>query len=188
MFKDHMRLKIDLISQQQNNTIHIPAKELPKSFSHDTQDFFCGGYFVGYDCSYTPKELADFFVKKQTVMLANKSADFIIIFIYTRTKEVFVLTGQSGRFPCFFTVRDTVLYLSTNFVWVKKQLQKPSLDLDFVFHHLYSNNVSLLTDQTLFNEIKQVPPATLFAMQADGSFILTPLITIENFLPKENKY
>src|SRR6266480_4454015 len=100
MQTDHLYLAVNLTNFKKNR-INIPSRKFPKDFTLDTDEFFCGGYFVGYDCSYSAKELSELCIKRQFSILDNKAADYIIVFIDKMTNEIFVHTGQSGRFPCY---------------------------------------------------------------------------------------
>ena len=170
--KEHFQCSLNLLDDRKSK-ITIPSRTIPKDFSVDQDEFFCGGYFIGYDCSYTKEKIVDLFKNSQFSSMARKSADFLILFINKQSKEIFVLTGQTGKFPCYFAIENNILFLSTNFAWVAKQIQKKTININYVSQFIINGNASLITEETLFKEIKQIPPAILLTVSQDQNITLT---------------
>lgn len=117
--------------------------------------------------------------------LANLVGDFLIIYCDFSSKELFVLTDQTGKFPCFFSLANNRLVLSTNFAMVQEALSSCSLNINAVFDFIAWS--LLPTDETILSEVHQVPPGTLLKINPDFSYSLTSMIDLEKFLAQPYK-
>ena len=167
--------------------IKLPERKFPPSFKVVEKNFFCGGYFICYNRNITPKDIVKICQSGKWGYLANLVADFLIIYIDYFSNEAFVLTGQMGGFPCYFSKVDNKVVLSTDFGVVKDSLSSLSLNVNSVFDYLYFNYVTTLTDETIISEISQLPPATLLRIDNHLSLTLTPLVDLKGFLDMPQK-
>lgn len=158
----------------------LPKRVFPPSFLIRGRDFLCGGYFACYDRSVTTEEIIKFCRSGRWQFLGNLIGDFIIFYCDFLTNEVFVLTDQSGKFPCFFSLEDDRLVLSTDFEAIKNKLGSLTLDVGAAFD--FVSRSILLTDETIISEIRQVPPATLLRVERNLSYSLTSLVNLDKFL------
>jgi len=175
-------LKDGSLSKVFPKRIRLPERDFPPSFIVKKENFFCGGYFVCYNQQIAIEDVVKACQTSRWKYLANLIADFLIIYADYSSKEIFLLTGQLGGFPCYFSITDEKLILSTDFGIVKDNLFSLTLNQGSVFDYLYFNYVTTLTDETIIAEITQVPPATLLRIDRNFSFTLTPLIDLERFL------
>lgn len=152
----------------------------PKIEVHDGDDW-CLGYFASFNKSISPKEIISAFQEKNWSFFNSFVGDFILIYYENKTKQMFVLTDMSGKFPFYFSVNDNQFLASSNFTSVYKKISQVSLDLDAVFDFIdWSMYIS---PNTIISEIKQLPPMTLLTVNlATGTYTLTSLINLSSFL------
>lgn len=169
-----------------NASLSIPEESLPKSFYFKNEDFICGGYALIFNQNYKINDLVRFAKEEKWQELSKINADFIILFLSLKKNRIFVLTGQSGAFPCYFSLFENNLALSTGFGFLKNNLKVKNLDLDWALDYISFS--TLISERTVLEEIKQVPPGTLLEINSDFSYKLTPLVdlkdALENLPPK----
>lgn len=162
-------------------SLKIPERVFPPRFMVEDESFFVGGYFVCYD-----KKVMDMDVvlracrERNWHFLANIVADFLLIYFDYSTKELFILSDQFGKFPCYFFVDKDRLILSTDFSIVKDSLESCSLNISSALDYL-SRSI-WMSDSTVVSGIKRIPPGTLLKIDRDFSFSFTPMIDLDNFL------
>jgi len=165
----------------------LPQRVFPPRFMVKKEKFFCGGYFICYNKEVAVKEIVRACRSGNWKRLANLTADFLIVYADYVANEIFLLTGQAGGFPCYFSTTGNRLVVSTDFGAVKKNLSSFSLNASSVFDYLYFNYVTTLTDETIISEITQIPPGTLLRIKSDLSYSLTPLVDLETFLAQHQE-
>lgn len=185
--KNHIVLDISL-SKLSDSDIISPLEGImmpdftfpPKIEIHDRDDW-CLGYFVSFNKSISPKEIISAFQEKNWSFFNSLVGDFMIIYYENKTKQMFILTDMSGKFPFYFFINDSHFLASSDFTTVHSKIPQTSLDLDAVFDFIdWSMYIS---PKTIIAEIKQLPPMTLLTVNlARGSYILTPLINLNSFL------
>lgn len=160
--------------------LKVPAKKFPPGFFFKQENFICAGYLASFDSHFGIENLVEAARENAWQALANVSADFIVIFFDLIKKKLFVLTSQSGAFPCYFTAVNDSLFLSTDFSWVKENLTKAHLDTDWVLDYL--SFCLLLSEHTVLEEVKLVPPATLLTVEENLNWNLTSLVDVKGAL------
>ena len=100
-------------------------------------------------------------------------------------KQLFVLTSQTGTFPCYFSWIEDFFILSTSYGKIQKLLSEKTLNLNSAFDYFGFSFTNLPQDFTILEETKEVPPATLFQLNSKFYFRLIPLIRPEEFFGKK---
>lgn len=167
------------------NNVELPRRSFPPSFTVKDKKFFCGGYFVSYDKEVSSREVAEACRRGDWRFLAELIADFFIIYCDFLSHELFILTDQTGKFPCYFSTENDKLILSTDFAEVKNSLSVCTLNIGAAFDYLARS--VWISDATLISEISQIPPATLLKINSDFSYSLTPLLDLGEFLKKPHE-
>ncbi|HBL52129.1 MAG: hypothetical protein A3D24_04110 [Candidatus Blackburnbacteria bacterium RIFCSPHIGHO2_02_FULL_39_13] len=178
-------LKDGLLSEIVAKGFVLPERTFPPSFHLTGKGFFCAGYFVCYNKKVTFEEIVELCKEGGWDLLGNLVGDFLIIYCDFAKNEIFLLTDQTGKFPCFFSVEDDKFVLSTDFETVKDKLSSLTLNIGAAFG-LISRQI-LVSDQTVVAEINQVPPATLLKIKNDFSYSLTPLVDLDKFLEQRQQ-
>lgn len=162
------------------NTFLLPKHRFPPDFKLSDQDGFCGGYFVSYNRELAPKVLLQLCKENRWQDLNSVIGDFLIIFASFQDNKVYVLTDQTGKFPCFFASEQNWFRLSTDFALVKEKVSQPKGNIEAIFEYLA--NGFTITDSTIISQIHQLPPATLLTINSDLSYSLTSLVDLDSFL------
>jgi asparagine synthetase B (glutamine-hydrolysing) len=166
----------------------LPKNVFPKEFLIKEKGSICGGYFACYNKTVSTEEINEFCKNRQWDKFGQLIGDFIIIFCDSSTKEIFVLTDLTGKFPCYFSHSTKQIVVSTDFGMVKDSITQRTLNIDYALDLFTWSNVLLITDQTIISEIHQLPPATLLKVTGED-FSLTPLLDGEKFWNKKvNRY
>lgn len=160
--------------------LKFPRRQFPPHFMIKDKNFFCGGYFVSYSNKLSSQEIAEICKAGNWQSLAESVGDFLIIYCDFVSNELFILTDQTGTFPCYFSAIDDKLIISTDSVEVKKALSHYQLNVSAAFDYLARS--VWVSDTTLISEITQIPPATLLKINSDFSYSLTPLLDLNKFL------
>lgn len=161
--------------------IKLPERVFPPKFQIENENYFCGGYFVDYEQSITPEAIADKCRNGDWKSLANLIGDFLIIYCDFSKRELYVLTDQTGKFPCYFSLQGGRLILSTNFGVIKNALNTSTLNISAAFDYLSGTNYLLASEETILSEVHQIPPGTLLKIKSDFSYSLAPLVDINSF-------
>lgn len=165
--------------------LRLPKQAFPPRFWVEEKDFFCGGYFVCYERKISIDQVVKTCQARNWQFLANLMGDFLIIFCDYSSRELFVLTDQTGKFPWYFAITDEEMISSTSFGLVKDSLKSLTLDVDAAFDFLTANYVLLMDKRTILSEIKQVPLATLLRVDRNLTYSLTPLVNIDTFFAEK---
>ncbi len=158
----------------------LPKNKFPPDFFYQGRDTFIAGYFASYREKTTQNQLISLCQRQEWERIANFIGDFIILFCDLASKTIVLLTDQTSKFPCYFSINENELVMSTSFHQVLGSLPPASLDIPEALDYIH-RNVGI-KDQTFIKEIKQVPPATLFLLSQDWSYSLVPMIELENLL------
>lgn len=167
----------------------LPKKVFPPTIRIEKENYFCGGYFISYEKIFSNEELAQICKARNWGFLVNLAADFLIIYCDYSTNELFVITDQTGKFPCYFSTAGDFLILSTNFGAVKNALDSATLNLDTAFDYLATGLALFPTDETFISEIRQLPPGCLLRIDSSLSFSVESMVDLDGFIArKESPY
>ncbi len=167
----------------------LPQRVFPSRFLVERENYSCGGYFVCYEKVVSNEELALACQARNWQFLVNLAADFLIIYCDYSTNELFVITDQTGKFPCYFSTAGDFLILSTDFGAVKNALDSATLNIDTAFDYLATGLALFPTDETFISEIKQLPPGCLLRIDSSLSFSVESMVDLDGFIArKESPY
>lgn len=169
------------LSQIFPQKIKLPERRFPPKFWLEKENSFCGGYFVCYNQRLTSEQVMSYCQNGNWKFLANLVGDFLIIYCDFSKRELYVLTDQTGKFPCYFSLQGRRLILSTNFGVIKNALNTSTLNISTAFDYLSGTNWFLASNETILSEIQQIPPGTLLKIKSDFSYSLMPLIDVDSF-------
>lgn len=158
----------------------IPSMKAFSRFFVKEKTFVCFGSWLCYDSKLKLNEFMKLVKNRKWSDLNLVSADFLIIFARLSEKKIFILTSQSGAFPCYFSASKERLLLSTDFAWIKNKLKTKRLDRDWMLDYL--SLCVLLTERTVLEEIKQLPPATLLTIDENFNFEYKSTVDIPQIL------
>lgn len=161
--------------------IKLPERQFPPKFTVEKENSFCGGYFVCYERNFTPEEIMDHCQNGHWQYLANLAGDFLIIYVDFSKRELYVLTDQTGKFSCYFSLQGGKLILSTDFGVIKNSLNSCTLNLSAAFDSLSGTSWLLSSEETVLLEVNQIPPGVLLKVNSDFSHSLISLVDIDSF-------
>ncbi|MDP1743895.1 MAG: hypothetical protein Q8L51_03885 [Candidatus Amesbacteria bacterium] len=188
-FSKHLSIHIsrDLLNRssfasQVISNIQLPDRQFPKSvFIHDDNQI-CLGYYVSYEDTFTDEQIFLLCKNNQWHNLVNKIADYLIIFIDCINHRINILISQSGKFPCYYSLEDDQIVISTSFHLVDKNLKKRTLNTEDALEFLSWGQGLYPREETLFKQIRQLPPATLLTINSNFTVTVKPLFQIEEIL------
>lgn len=167
----------------------LPQRVFPPRFTIQTKDSFCGGYFLCYDRKVDAHKILQECKNRNWQFLANLIGDFFIIYCDFIKRELFLFTGQSSTFPCYFTLTSDKFILSPEFGLVCRKIPKKTLDVGSALDFIYFQLVAQRTPDTFISEIKQLPPGNLLKINKDFSYSIRNLIDFDGFYsPKPQVY
>ncbi|MBI4058094.1 hypothetical protein HY405_02190 [Candidatus Microgenomates bacterium] len=185
--REHFFFKISKNDFQEVDTtasivenLRLPKNIFPPEFFIKKKNFFCAGYFVCYDQDLSSKQIVELCEGHEWEYITHLIGDFLIFYCDLASKRLFVLTDQTGKFPCYFSITDDEFIISTSFYAIVKALRSPRMDTIGALDFLHRNNN--VTDRTIIQGIRQIPPATLLIVNQDGSCSLKSLINIDAFI------
>lgn len=161
--------------------INLPKRPFPPTFTRQNKDYYLGGYFTSYNFIITFDEVAKNLLARNWQFFSQIIGDFLLIFCDFKTRQLHVLTDQTGRFPCYFSVEDENLKLSTHFAEVKNGLRSKTLDIETSLDLISGNFVGSVTDRTILAEVKQIPPGCLFSIDGYFKYSITSLVRLPEF-------
>lgn len=164
--------------------IQFPENKFPPRFEARDEDFLCAGYLASFDRKVSIEEVVRMCKSKNWQFFNSFVGDFLILAYDARSREIFVLTDMTGKFPCYFTFLKDGFVISTDFVAVRNKLSSLTLDMKAVFDFIdWSMYIS---ENTIISEIRRLPPATVLAINLDNlSYTLTPIVDFDSFLKKK---
>lgn len=169
--------------------INLPKRPFPPSFVRRNKDYYIGGYFISYDRAISFDEVVENLLTQNWQFFSQIIGDFLLIFCDSKNRQLYVLTDQTGRFPCYFSVENENLRLSTHFAEVKNGLRLKTLDREASLDLISGNFVGSVTDRTILAEVKQIPPGCLFSIDGYFKYSITSLIRLQEFFEaKVKKY
>ena len=182
MNKKHFEASINLASLRKGSIreivtkVKIPNRRFPTPIFIQDDNCFCAGYFLSYDMNLTGDLIFSLCKKAGWNQLSNFIADLVILYVDTKVGEINMMTGQTGKFPCFFSIEDDWVYISTSFANVRKSLKHIDINPSEVVDFIVWNQASFTTDNTIFKQIRQLPPATLLSIDCNLKITMIPLI------------
>lgn len=184
--REHFFFRISKSDLKSANTIEkviknlrLPRNKFPPQFIVKGKKFLCAGYFVSYHENLTSVQLAKLCERGEWKYIAHLIGDFLIFYFDLSLKKLFILTDQTGKFPCYFAITQDQFMVSTGFYTLVKALPSPSLDLIGGLDFIHRNNNVM--DRTIIRKIHQIPPATLLVVNADHSYLLESMIDADGF-------
>ncbi|MBI4036635.1 hypothetical protein HY386_02035 [Candidatus Daviesbacteria bacterium] len=175
----HLLIQIDKNSWKLD--INLPDRKIPRSFRLDRNGYICLGYFISWEEDLTDQQIFQYCKDRDFETLANLTADFLIIFIDQSNKKVTVLNSQTGTFPCYFAFIEDNLIISTSFYEIKKRLKYLTLNLNQAFDYFIFEFFNFPQDETILEEINQVPPAALLEVKPTFEYRISSLLKYREF-------
>lgn len=160
--------------------LHLPKNKFPPRIFVKKKDFFVAGYFVSYNPKVIIKKLVSLCRKKAWEEIAAFNGDFLILYCDMKENKIFVISDQTGKFPCYFSTTAETIVLSTSFYDVFKSVRSPSLDIGKALEFIYRD--IKVTDKTVIREVQLLPPATLGEFKSDGNYEIKTLLEINKFM------
>ena len=161
--------------------LYLPDRKFPPKILVKGESGLCGGYFSVYDQRISPQEVFNACKTRRWSFFDELIGEFFIIFADFDFEEIFVIVDQNGKFPCYFSMIDDQLTLSVDFSLVKDSVKNKSLNLDYAFDFLNSSNFLLQTDETILNEIGQIPTGTILRINHNLEIGLKSFVDIDKF-------
>lgn len=162
----------------------LPERNFPPRIRIEKENFFCGGYFVSWEKTFSNEELVKICQERNWQVLVNLAADFLIIYCDYTSNELFVITDQSGKFPCYFSTTTESLVLSTSFETIKNALSSTTLNLSVAFDYLATGLALFQTDETFISEIKQIPPGSLLRVDKNLFLSVKSMVDLDGFISR----
>lgn len=189
--KDNTFFKIELDQadfvenklQRAKKNICLPQRNIPPKFEIAENNFYCGGYFMCYDNLFGQTNLIQTVKSKNWSQLLDSTSDFFIFYIDYVNNEVFIITDQFGKFPCFYSKNKYKFFLSNSFGQIKNDCKKVTIDKGSVIDFIAWNQ--LPTTETVLKEVKTLPPAVLLKISSNFELTLTSLMKTETFLNQD---
>jgi hypothetical protein len=164
--------------------LYLPDRKFPPKISFGNKSGLCKGYFIVYDQKISPSEIFHACKARRWNFFDQLNGEFFIIFADFHTEEIFVLVDQNGKFPCYFTLADNQFVLSVDFGLVKNFVKNKSLNLNCAFDFLNSSHFLLQMDETILNEVGQIPTGTILKIDKNFRLGLKSFVDLDNFLKK----
>jgi hypothetical protein len=162
--------------------IKIPNRQFPKPVFVYNDKFICVGYFVSFEEEILNDQIFEMCKNGRWNELANKIADFIIISIDCNSHKLNILTSHSGKFPCFYSIENNQIVISTSFHLVDETLKNRTLDIGEAVELVTWSQALYPREETLYKQIRQLPLATLLTVNSDFNVTTEPLLLIEEIL------
>ncbi len=172
-------LKNEWMAEKLAGMVKLPKRSFPNPIFIRSERDVCAGYAVIYDGTITEGELLFICRRRAWKELINRSADLVVVYVDCRERKVYVVTGQMGGFPCFYSLADDCVTISTSFSRINACLSARHLLLENVVEVLLWHSGSYPCDQTIVEEVKQLPPATLLTIDSGWKTQTQPLISWE---------
>lgn len=161
--------------------INLPEKVFPPKFNSISSDYLAMGYFVSYNTNPSIEETTTKLQKRDWNYFAKIIGDFLIIFYDINTRQLFVLTDQTGKFPCYFSIEDNNLNLSTHFSVVKNIIKNKVIDLDTALDFIPGSFIGSLTDKTILKGVNQIPPGCLLQVDHNFNYQISSFVRLDDF-------
>src|SRR5581483_8857263 len=173
MTKGHLSIDIALQDLNRENLqeviakgIYIPDNDFPPRFLVNNEDFFIGGYFVSYHPRMKIEELVLLCKKGNWRRVAELNADFIIVYFNYKSREIRILTDQSGKFPCYYRLSSQSIFVSTSFFEVMKKMVSLTLDIEKTLEFIYRDtSVSTRTFIERFDSLQSFSDRFLLVLE-----------------------
>jgi hypothetical protein len=166
--------------------INIPKRKFPEKFEVRGKNSVLTGYFSCFNKSPDKTTLLKIFEESRWGEFNDIAADFLFIFLNFNKSEVMILTDQSGKFPIFFsTSKDNYFRASPSFQELKNRTGSTSLDagatLNIIARQMF------ITEDTVVNEIKKLPPFTILKVNKQMDYSLHSLFNPWKFISEEKE-
>ncbi len=162
-----------------DKSVNLPERSFPQQFKLKTSEYYCGGYYVCYNKKISPRDIQQACNDRDWEFLTDLIGDFFIIYADFLTKELFVFTGQSSAFPCYFSIDDKKLVLSPDFSLVFRKTASKTLDIGSGLDFIFGQNIGERTPDTFISEVHQLPPGNLLKINDDFLYTIQNLIDFD---------
>ncbi len=169
------------------SSIKVPDRQFPRSVFVYDHDSICLGYFASYEDHFTDDQIFTYCKKGLWKEMVKKIADYLIIFIDCHNHKINILTSLTGKIPCFYSVENNQIIISTSFHLVDENLKKRTLCIEEALEFLVWRQSVYPREETLYNQINQLPPATLLTVDRNFNVVSEPLLTIDEILEDGRK-
>lgn len=173
------------------NTVSIgrllPKLVFPKMVFESDIEFELSGYFVNYDKTHRQENIFEEIKERGFRGLINSNSEFLLFLFNKKSKILTIASDQFGKFPCYFSVQNNRLVVSSSFSVLKSCIQNRGLSLDLdcllatVMWDIYT------TERTFLNEVRRIPTGCIveFPITDLKRNIIVPMVDLDSFL--ENK-
>ncbi len=162
--------------------IKIPNRQFPKPIFLYDDKFICAGYFLSLEGGISNDQIFEMCKNGGWKELATKIADFIIVYIDCDSHKLNVLTSHSGKFPCFYSLENNQITISTSFHFVDEALKNRTLDIGEAVELVTWSQALYPREETLYDQIRQLPLATLLTIDSNFKATTEPLLLVEEIL------
>lgn len=167
-----------------STSLQIGKTEFPPKVWHKQKEFFLGGYLVSYERKIKLEEIHNALKDSDSNFFTNLIGEYFLVCVDKKVDKIWIITSPNGKFPCYFAIGPGKLSLSTNFSTVLKNISKPTLDIGSAMDYL-SRNI-WPSDQTVINQIRQLPPGYILTINNDLSIQISA--STNNFFEKYAPY
>lgn len=180
-WKDLERLpKSDLLKK-----FHLPENKFPKKFILDKENIVIGGYFVSYFPKISTEDLYLLCKNKKWHNIVNANGSFLLFCIDLNNRELFIVTDQTGTFPCYFYLNDKEFVLSTSFSDLFDLVKNPVLEIEKTLEFVYGDTT--ISDKTFVKDLYLLPPG-MVAKIAKGSLSTDSFFDYRKILENEARF
>lgn len=159
--------------------LYLPNHVFPPKILVRSESGFCEGYFIAYNQKINSQEVFNACKARRWDFFDQLIGDFFIVFADFDTEEIFIIVDQNGKFPCYFALTNKQLIVSPDFGLVKDFVKDKTLNLNYAFDFLNSSHFLLQADETILNEVGQIPTGTILRISNDLKLELKSFVDID---------
>ena len=172
----------DVFLQEVVTGLRIPERLFPKPFFVHDQRMVCGGFFDSFNQYLTVDKIVENCQRQNWKNLVSMADDLFVVYADLSNLSVKILTGISGKFPCYFCIENNQVVISPSFKLVHQSLKHPDVNTAVALEFLDFGYLILTPDETLIKQIHQLPPATLMTLGSELKFSLAPVFSRDELL------
>jgi hypothetical protein len=141
----------------------------------------CGiifGYCVIYNQSVSINKIVRDIDKKEWEQFNNYIGDYLLFYLNTETKDLFIVTNHAGQFTPYYQLTKTEFEFSLD---LEKIIESKNVSHNWqkIAGHILETHMS--DDSTIFEEIKTIPPNCYLHL----NFIENPILSVRSYLSKK---
>lgn len=179
-----LHFQFDLTQPQWHNSLpglRLPDRRLPKRFLVKEDKFICFGYASGFQGKLDGKVISEYCSQNKWQELARKIGHFLVIYIDLQDRKIQLLSDMFASFTCFLTIQKGVLTVSNDFGLVLKSLNEKKINQNGLLDMMTIFDVTSPTNETIVEDIFQLPPVTLLTITDKGKYGFEPLAELDRF-------